>query len=89
MTAIKSARRFIECDPDAPDARILADLVLSLESELALPLRDLYRLQDENFELALEILNDWRIDRYHAGKAKLFDVSWQHREMRGTAPAPS
>lgn len=89
MIAIKSARRFIECDPDEPDARILADLVLALEKESVFSLGDLYRLERPNFELALEILAEWRIDRYYAGKAKLFDVSWQHREMRGIAHSAS
>lgn len=86
MIAIKLARKFIESDPVAPDAAILADLVLSLENESAFSLGDLYRLERDNFELALDILSEWRIDRYYAGKAKLFDVSWQHREMRGTPP---
>lgn len=87
MIAIKSARKTIENDPGTADARILADLVLSLENESPFPLADLYHLGQKNFALALDILGEWRIDRYYAGKAKLFDISWQHRESR--APAAS
>ncbi|MRD49018.1 hypothetical protein [Caenimonas koreensis] len=81
MSTIKSARRLIETSPDLPDARILAQLVLSLESEGTFNLGLLYTLSPDNFELALDVLRDWRLDRYYMGKARLFDVSWQLREM--------
>lgn len=81
MIAIKAARKFIEAEPDDPDAKVLANLALALENESPFSLGDLYGLKRGNFELAIEILNEWRIDRYYAGKAKLFDVSWQQREM--------
>ncbi|MBC7601390.1 MAG: hypothetical protein H7255_01850 [Ramlibacter sp.] len=82
MSTIKSARRLIETSPDLPDAKILADLVLSLEREGSFNLGDLYLLNTENFDLALDVLRDWRLDRYYMGKARLFDVSWQLRELR-------
>ncbi|HVZ42882.1 MAG TPA: hypothetical protein VHA82_03645 [Ramlibacter sp.] len=82
MIAIKAARKFIESHPTDPDAAILADLVLALENESVFSLGTLYRLRPDQFELAMSILNDWRIDRYYIGKAKLFDISWQHRELR-------
>jgi hypothetical protein len=82
MRAIKSARKFIEADPTNPAARILADLVLALESETAFSITELYQLDSDLFALAMELLNDWRIDRYYIGKAKLFDLSWQHRDLR-------
>lgn len=72
----------IETSPDLPDAKILADLVLSLEREGSFNLGDLYLLNTENFDLALDVLRDWRLDRYYMGKARLFDVSWQLRELR-------
>ena len=83
MIAIKAARKFIETNPDDPEAKILAQLVLALESETACSLADLYRLGLDRFDLAIDILREWRIDRYYAGKAKLFDVSWQLQELEG------
>ena len=82
MNAIKTARRLIESKPESLAARTLAELVLSLESETPFNLRPLYELDLKEFELALEILADWRIDRYAAGKAKLFDMSWQLRAQQ-------
>ncbi len=93
MRAIKNARLFIESDPDSPTAKVLANLVLALESETSFRLSDLYTLDQDHFEWALALLRDWRIDRYYMGKAKLFDLSWQHRELRAaegssTEPGP-
>jgi hypothetical protein len=81
MIAIKAARKFIESNPDDPEAKVLARLVLALEDETSFSLADLYRLTLDRFDLAIAILNEWRIDRYYAGKAKLFDLSWQLHEL--------
>ncbi len=83
MNAIKAAQKLIESNPDDPEAKVLANLVLALEDESSFSLGDLYRLGEGRFELAIRILEEWRIDRYYAGKAKLFDLSWQVRDMRG------
>lgn len=81
MIAIKAARKFIGNNPEHPEANILASLVLALECEASFSLGDLYRLGRDRFDLAIQILQEWRIDRYYAGKAKLFDVSWQAHEL--------
>jgi hypothetical protein len=82
MHAIKRARKFIEQDPTSPFAKTLAKLVLTLESEGDFPVTDLYLLDYDRFNLALQILREWRIDRYYAGKARLFDVSLQTAELQ-------
>ena len=81
MNAIKQARRFIEKYPDEPASGVLARLVLALESERSFELATLYQLDLEGFELAIDILQEWRLDRYYAGKAKLFDLSLQVSEL--------
>lgn len=81
MHAIKKARRLIEADPTTHSAKTLAKLVLALESETQFDLSSLYELDITSFELATEILVEWRIDRYYAGKAKLFDLSYQVAQM--------
>lgn len=77
MNAIKSARKFIVANPASESARTLAQLVLALESETEFQIADLYKLELETFDIAIDILKEWRIDRYYAGKAKLFDLSLQ------------
>ncbi|MEY4285856.1 MAG: hypothetical protein EBV20_10615 [Betaproteobacteria bacterium] len=81
MNAIKKARKLIQSDPDSDQAQLLAQFVLALESEAMLNVADLYRLDIKNFELVIDILKEWRLDRYYLGKAKLFDVSLQSKEL--------
>lgn len=81
MNSIKTARKLLADDPQSNAAQILARLVLALESEADFRLADLYELDISHFELALKILEEWRIDRYYAGKAKLFDLSFKVSQL--------
>ncbi|MBE0473576.1 hypothetical protein [Rhodoferax sp.] len=75
MLAIKKARKLIETNPGDPAVQIIAALVLALESESSISVAQLYKLDDKRFELALEILNEWRLDRHYASKLRLLDSS--------------
>ena len=77
MRAIKEARKYIERTPKHPQALTLSRLVLALESEGDFKIADLYQLDMERFKLALEILDEWRLDRHYASKVRLFDISMQ------------
>ena len=76
MRAIKKAKRIIEKDPTQPVAKFLTSLILSLESNNEFPPRQLYALSIDDFDFALQILKEWRIDRHYMGKAKTFDVAY-------------
>ena len=93
MRAIKEARKFIERSPKHPQAMTLSRLVLALESEGDFAIADLYQLDGERFKLALEILDEWRLDRHYASKSNLFDVSMQlavlDSKAEDAAPAPA
>ena len=86
VNAIKKAQKYIAKDPYRDSAKTLAQLVLSLESAEAFPLERLYALDMDQFDLALDILKEWRLDRYYAGKSKLYDLSLQTQEL-GANPA--
>lgn len=81
MLAIKKARKFIQANPDDPSSQMLSSLVLALESSGSIAVRPLYDLDHDMFELALEILSEWRLDRYYASKLRLLDVSAQAQEL--------
>ncbi len=81
MRAIKEARKLIEKSPHSQAARILSRLVLALESEGECQISDIYLLDYDHFKLALEILQEWRLDRHYAGKSRLFDASRQLVDM--------
>ena len=77
MNEIKKARRLIETNPHTDAAKTLAALVRALKSEEQFDLGTLYKLNYDNFNLAIDILKEWRLDRYFSGKAKLHDLSVQ------------
>lgn len=81
MRAIKKARKLIESDPGHRGSVILSKLVIALESGQSFMLNDLYELDYKTFELALEVLSEWRLDRYYASKARLLDLSVHLSEM--------
>lgn len=85
MNAIKNARKLIASDPTSKAAVTLSSLVLALESEAAFDIHRIYDLDHQVFELAIEILKEWRIDRYYAGKSKLFEMSRQVRDLTAAA----
>jgi hypothetical protein len=75
MRSIKKVKKIIESDPQSVLAQTFAKLILSLETEQAFPMQTLYALNSNDFELAIEVLKDWRLDRFYIGKAKVFDAS--------------
>jgi hypothetical protein len=75
MNAIKKARRLIESNPVSRPATTLALLVRALESDESFEIADLYDLSFDHFNLAIDILKEWRLDRYYMSKAKLHDVA--------------
>ncbi len=81
MNEIKKARRLIETNPESGAAKTLATLVRALESDEKFALADLYDLSYDDFEIAIGILKEWRLDRYYASKAKLHDLSMQMASM--------
>ncbi|PZO15098.1 MAG: hypothetical protein DCF26_14035 [Burkholderiales bacterium] len=83
MLAVKKARKLIQTDPESPAAKVLSALVIALESDQAFPLGQLYTLNFSQFELALEILSEWRLDRYYSSKGRLLDLSLHASELAG------
>lgn len=75
MNAIKAIRKQLEKNPDAPSSKALARLVAALAEEKSYSLADLYSMDYDAFEMALELLRDWRLDRYYAARLKLFDFA--------------
>ena len=83
MRALKQARKRIERDPGSPSSTLLASLVLALEGEQGFDVKQLYELDYDSFQLALELLQEWRLDRYFSAKFRLMDASLAAQELRG------
>lgn len=82
MNAIKKARKLIAAHPQSGSAQTLARLVRALESDENFELGDLYKLDYEDFNVGIDILKEWRLDRYYMGKAKLHDLSVQLGQLQ-------
>lgn len=81
MRALKRVRHRLQADPAAPASRVLAQLVLALESQHSLDVKSLYELDFDDFELALAVLREWRLERHFSAKFRLMDISMAAFEM--------
>ena len=77
MQALKKARKLIENKPQKTSSQVFSKPILALESESMFNLADLYQLDFDDFSLAMDIMKDWRLDRYYTTKAVLLDLSLQ------------
>ena len=82
MNAIKKARKLIEANPGSDAAQTLASLVRALESDEKFDLSQMYKLDYDSFEICIEVLKDWRLERYYLGKIRLHDLSVQLGELK-------
>ena len=82
MKAIKKIRRHIIEHPDACESRTLVRLVLALESEQQFRLQELYELDHNLFRVALDLIEEWRLDRYYTSKGQLLDIAVAASEAR-------
>ena len=76
MNEIKKARRLIEANPHTETAKTLAALVRALESEESFNLGDLYKLNYEHFNLAIDVMKECkaRTLAVDAGRTLLLDI---------------
>ena len=74
MNAIRDLRKYLLKNPTNQSAKILARLTVALANDREYLLSDLYQLPFEEFELAIAVMRDWRLDRYYASRIQLFDV---------------
>jgi hypothetical protein len=86
MQALKKARKLIEKKPEKPSALVLSQLILALESSSPFNLSELYQMDYDDVLLAMDVIKDWRLDRYYATKAVLLDLSMQI-DQQASVPA--
>ena len=75
MKAIRKVRRLLEAEPHSPAARTLSALVVAIETNERFDLSSLYALDYDTFELAMDLLKEWRLDRHYSAKFRLLDSS--------------
>ncbi|HUN93298.1 MAG TPA: hypothetical protein VMU33_14705 [Burkholderiaceae bacterium] len=84
MNAAKRIRKFLEQNPKDPSSDLLSRIVVAIGEEGAIGLQDLYALNYETFGYVLDLLKEWRLDRYNVSKLRLLDTVLDQQP----APAP-
>lgn len=74
MNAAKKIRKLIESGAAEGDVAVLVDLARSLETGVPFQLSQLNALDMRNFDLAMELIADWRFDHHIPARRKLTDV---------------
>lgn len=62
--AVKNIAKFIRKNPEDSAVITLKDLCLALENSANFDLGCLYDLDKKSFELAIDLLEEWRFDRH-------------------------
>lgn len=62
--AVKTIAKFIKRNEDKEAAVVLRELCQALESGGAFELQRMYELNNKAFQLAIELLEEWRFDRH-------------------------
>jgi hypothetical protein len=75
LNAIRELREYLQGNRSGKAARVLAGLAVALANEREFPLSDLYSLPLREFELAMALMRDWRLDRYYVSRIRLFDLT--------------
>lgn len=75
MLAIKKARKLIEANPESKTSFVLSSLVLALETNSSYQLCKLYDLDYKDYEIAIDIIKEWRLDRHYSSKVKLLSTA--------------
>jgi hypothetical protein len=71
MNALKKLEKRISKAPGEPSSLVLAYLISSLYVKDDFRLAELYELDYDDFDLAVSLLKDWRLDRFTHSKEQL------------------
>ncbi len=62
--AVKTIAKYIRNNPGSSGEEILRELCAALESKQTFEIHRIYELDKKAFELALNLLEEWRFDRH-------------------------
>ncbi len=81
MRTIERARWLLSRDPHGPSVRVLQKLLHALETGGDFNIAELAILPHDRYQLAVDVLRDWRKDRYHLpGTTVARQATAEHQE---------
>ena len=78
MNNTKKVAKFVAANPHSADTPSLLELAAALETGAGYSFTTLYELSHEGFQLAMGMIDDWRLDRRYLSKLTLLD----HAEIK-------
>ncbi|MCW3478841.1 hypothetical protein OL229_04565 [Neisseriaceae bacterium JH1-16] len=73
MNAAKKIRKLIQEGESPEQLQVLKDLAAALELNRPFDLAALYEIDQRYFDLAIDLLQDWRFDHHIASRSKLLE----------------
>ncbi|MDD5330936.1 MAG: hypothetical protein PHX38_13115 [Sulfuricella sp.] len=74
MNTLKKVEKRLLKTPDETASQVFKDLIKALYQKDPFNLARIYELDYEDFELALAVLKDWRLDRFTKTKERLKEL---------------
>ncbi len=74
MNTLKKVEKRLLKTPDETASQVFKDLIKALYQNDPFNLAQIYELDYEDFELALAVLKDWRLDRFTKTKERLKEL---------------
>ena len=71
MNNLKKIEKRILKNPDEPATQVFRELVKALDLKADFNLATIYDLNYDDFQLVLDVLKDWRLDRYTKTRKRL------------------
>ena len=71
MNNLKKIEKRILKTPDEPASQVFRELVKALDQKESFNLVTIYDLDYDDFQMVLDVLKDWRLDRYTKTRKRL------------------
>ncbi len=71
MNNLKKIEKRILKTPDDPASQVFRELIKALDQKSDFSLSTIYDLDYDDFQLILEVMKDWRLDRYAKTRKRL------------------
>jgi hypothetical protein len=85
MNAMKKVLKSIRKRPGARATQVFVALIEALETESMYSMHQLYELSVDDFDLALELIREWRCDRHIKLRRKLREILEEALDNEGVS----
>ncbi|WP_199101450.1 hypothetical protein [Aquitalea sp. ASV11] len=74
MNAAKKIRRLIDSGENPEQVQVLKQLAIALQMKESFSIDKLYQIDQRYFDVAMDLLKEWRFDHHIASRSKLIDL---------------